>query len=225
MEKKNLSKQVSDDIYRMITETGELRPGGQLPGELALCEQFGVSRTTVREAIKDLVSRGILKVYRGKGTFVSDEISGYLSFGLDELDMNKSRLKDLFEARLLFEPQLAALACRRASAEELAEILKAGKAVEDFVLSNRDRTEADQEFHKKIAVASHNRFMLQLVPIIHSTISEAILLRENQQILADTTVRDHGMLMQFMEKRDAEGTREAMAIHLRNAMSILGISK
>lgn len=225
MEKRNLSRQVADDIYRMIAVTQELKPGQQLPGENILSDQLGVSRSTLREAIKLLASQGVLNVYRGKGTFVADSMESFVSFGLDELDLGRSRVRDLFEARLLFEPQLAALACERASEDELKEILAAGKRVEEHIRSNEDRTEADQEFHKKIAIASHNRFMLQLLPIIHSTVSETILLNEQQELLSESTLRDHAQLMYFLDHRDADGAKAAMSIHLRNAMNILGITR
>ncbi|MBQ6403424.1 MAG: FadR family transcriptional regulator [Oscillospiraceae bacterium] len=223
MEKKNLSRQVADDLYRMIAVTQELKPGQQLPGEMILSDQLGVSRSTLREAIKSLVSQGVLKVYRGKGTFVSESMENFVSFGLDELDMNRSRVKDLFEARLLFEPQMAALACERATDEEIENILQAGAEVERQILSNQDRTPADQEFHKKIAIASHNRFMLQLLPIVHSAVSETIQLNEQQELLSENTLRDHAQIMYFIQKRDADGAKAAMTIHLRSAMTVLGL--
>ena len=223
MEKKNLSRQVADDLYRMIAVTQELKPGQQLPGEMILSDQLGVSRSTLREAIKSLVSQGVLKVYRGKGTFVSESMENFVSFGLDELDMNRSRVKDLFEARLLFEPQMAALACERATDEEIENILQAGAEVERQILPNQDRTPADQEFHKKIAIASHNRFMLQLLPIVHSAVSETIQLNEQQELLSENTLRDHAQIMYFIQKRDADGAKAAMTIHLRSAMTVLGL--
>lgn len=223
MEKKNLSRQVADDIYRMIAVTRELRPGQQLPGEMILSDKLGVSRSTLREAIKTLCSQGVLEVYRGKGTYVAKSMEGFINFGLDDLNMSRSRVKDLFESRLLFEPQLAALACQRATEDELRDILAAGAEVEASIRSDRDRTAADQDFHKKIAIASHNRFMLQLLPIIHSAVSETISLNEQQALLSEITLRDHAQIMYFIERRDAEGASAAMILHLRNAMSVLGL--
>ena len=223
MDKKNLSRQVADDLFRMIAVTQEFKPGQQLPGEMILSDQLGVSRATLREAIKTLVSQGVLTVYRGKGTFVAESMGHYVSFGLGELDLNRSRVKDLFEARLLFEPQIAALACERATDEEIGDIMDAGAEVERHIHSNQDRTSADQDFHKKIAIASHNRFMLQLLPIIHSAVSETILLNEQQTLLSETTIRDHAQIMYFIRNHDPEGANAAMTIHLRSAMNILGL--
>ena len=127
MMRKDLPHQVADSLYKMIADTQEFRPGDKLPGENILSDRLGVSRSTLREAIKVLCSQGVLEVYRGKGTFVSESMESFISFGLDELDLNRSRVKDLFEARLLFEPQLAAMACQRATDEELGAIMEAGK--------------------------------------------------------------------------------------------------
>ena len=190
-----------------------------------MSDRLGVSRSTLREAIKVLCSQGVLEVYRGKGTFVSESMESFISFGLDELDLNRSRVKDLFEARLLFEPQLAAMACQRATDEELGAIMEAGKLVEEQIRLHADRTSADQEFHQRIAVASHNRFMLQLLPIIHSAVSETIMLNEHQELLSDITLRDHALLMDFLGKRDAFGAEAAMRIHLRSAMNALALAK
>ena len=123
MMRKDLPHQVADSLYKMIADTQEFRPGDKLPGENTLSDRLGVSRSTLREAIKVLCSQGVLEVYRGKGTFVSESMESFISFGLDELDLNRSRVKDLFEARLLFEPQLAAMACQRATDEELGAII------------------------------------------------------------------------------------------------------
>ena len=225
LERKNLYRQVSDDILNRITVTREFRPGEQLPGENTLSDSLGVSRSTLREAIRYLVSQGVLEVYRGKGTFVSRSMEQYTSFGLSELDMNRSRVRDLFETRLLFEPELAALACRRATNEELADILDAGRQVEESIHARIDRTDRDQEFHKKIAIASHNRFMLQLIPIINSAVSETILLNEKVDELMSDTLRDHAQLMRYLAARDADGARSAMKIHLHNAINLLELNR
>ena len=97
MMRKDLPHQVADSLYKMIADTQEFRPGDKLPGENTLSDRLGISRSTLREAIKVLCSQGVLEVYRGKGTFVSESMESFISFGLDELDLNRSRVKDLFE--------------------------------------------------------------------------------------------------------------------------------
>ena len=103
--------------------------------------------------------------------------------------------------------------------------MEAGKLVEEQIRLHADRTSADQEFHQRIAVASHNRFMLQLLPIIHSAVSETIMLNEHQELLSDITLRDHALLMDFLRKRDESGCEHAMAIHMHHSMDVMGLEE
>lgn len=217
-----LSKQVADKLYKLIAEGGEFPPGSQLPGENELSVRFGVSRSTLREAIRSLSAAGLLDVRRGKGTFV---VESPRSAGPDlaELGLRKARVTDLFEARLIFEPDTAALACRRASDEEINEIIALGKAVEQAILSGADRTERDQAFHRAIVKAAHNEFLEQLLPIINSSVSETIALRSESEKIAEDTLRDHAMLMEFFADRNATGVKNAMVIHITHAIKTLGL--
>ena len=175
----------------------------------------------MREAIHLLAAQGILVVHRGKGTFVAAEAQRSGRCDLGSLSAVRSRLRDLFEAHLLFEPDLAAMACRRASDEEIAHILSLGAAVEDAIRTGRDRTEYDQAFHQAIVSASHNDFLIRLAPIINRAVMEAIQLRSMETVLEEITLQDHALLMEFMKARDAAGAKQAMAIHLHRAINHL----
>ena len=113
------------------------------------------------------------------------------------------------------------MACRRASDEEIAHILSLGAAVEDAIRTGRDRTEYDQAFHQAIVSASHNDFLIRLVPIINRAVMEAIQLRSMETVLEEITLQDHALLMEFMKARDAAGAKQAMAIHLHRAINHL----
>ena len=113
MEKQSRSQQAAQTLYRQIVAEGRPGPGEKLPNEVELSRQLGVSRATLREAIRDLTVQGVLEVRRGRGTFVADGAGeGAPDFG--KLERVKGRLRDLFELRAIFEPQAARLACRRA---------------------------------------------------------------------------------------------------------------
>lgn len=139
-------------------------------------------------------------------------------FGFDRLNGVKGRLRDLFELRAIFEPQAAALACRRATQEERADILAKGEAVAACIRSGEDRTRADRAFHTAIVRSTHNEFMVRLLPIINQAVEEAISAGEHAEELAQVTLQDHAMLMDFFRKGDAQGAEYAMAIHMRHAM-------
>ena len=129
MEKKNLSQQTMERLYNTIVAEKRMQPGDKLPNELELSEQLGVSRATLREALRMLIARGVLEVRRGKGTFVSERVEEIENFGFSDVGQLRGQLRDLFELREIFEPGAARLACRRATEEELAEILQCGAAV------------------------------------------------------------------------------------------------
>ena len=124
-----LSEQTSDRMYEMIVEEARYAPGSKLPNENELSKALEVSRTTLREAISFLVAQGVLEIRRGKGTFVAEELP---AAGMDLSSLTglraRERARDLFEMRLIFEPATVALACQRASMEELQQIQKKGGA-------------------------------------------------------------------------------------------------
>ncbi len=224
MTRKTLSQQAADRIYTMIQEGSEFMPGDQLPGENILSEELGISRSTLREAIRILASQGILEVYRGKGTFISPDLKVLGDYGLNQMENIRVQLKDLYETRLIFEPEVSAIACRRATNDEINRILTLGEQVEHIVQVGEDRTKIDQEFHNAIVMASHNAFLQRLIPIINRAVGEAILFGSETETLAENTLRDHALLMEFLKKRDAGGAKQAMYIHLHHAIATLRLN-
>lgn len=220
---KPLSESVADDIHAMIAIDKRFAPGDKLPNENELSAEFQVSRTTLRESIRILVAKDILEIKRGKGTFVktSVELSG--NFGLEELSATKLNIKDLYEMRLIFEPETAYYAAKRATDKELERILYYGKLEEEKILKGEDRTEAEQAFHKSIAKATHNEFMNKLMPILYKAINNGVILSSKNEAVIKDTLNDHRMIMEFLEKRDAEGAKTAMKLHIIHAMRGFGI--
>lgn len=220
---KRLSESVADDILAMITIDNEFGIGDKLPNENALAEEFQVSRTTLREAIRILVAHNILEIKRGKGTFVANyqQLNG--NFGLEELSNIKLNVKDLYEMRLIFEPQAAYYAAKRATDKELTRILHYGKLVEEKILNNEDRTEVEQAFHKSIAKATHNEFMNKLMPILYKAIDRGVSLSDDKAVVVQDTLHDHRIIMGFLAQRDVEGAKTAMKLHILHAMRGLGI--
>lgn len=223
MKKPNLSQQTARRLYSLIAAEKEFAPGEKLPNELDLSQRLGVSRATLREAIQSLTSQGVLEVRRGRGTFVSQRVEEIDDFGFSALEQVRGQLRDLFELRSIFEPQAAALACRRATQDELTDILRQGREVEACIQSGTDRTQADRAFHAAIVRAAHNEFMVRLLPVIDQAVETAVASGARREELAQATLRDHALLMEFFEKRDAEGARHAMAIHMRHAMDEMGL--
>ena len=221
--KKNLSQQTAERLYTMIVVEHQLSPGEKLPNEVALAQTLGVSRTTLREALHTLISQHVLEVRRGRGTFVSPQVEHVNDYGFSNLDQVRGQLRDLFELRSIFEPSAARLACQRATSEEMAEILRRGEEVDRCIRADRDRTAADREFHAAIVRATHNEFMMRLLPMINQAVAAAVETGEHKDQLAEDTRRDHALLMDFFRKRDASGAQHAMAIHMHHSIDVMGL--
>lgn len=220
---RRLSDQVADEILNMITIEGRYLAGEQLPNENELAEQLQVSRTTLREAIRVLVAQGVIESIRGKGTFVRKDFRPDRLTNWNGLINEQINIKDLYEMRLIFEPEAAYYATIRATDQEMARILSYGKQIEEKIKSNEDRTEAEQNFHKAIANATHNKFMDKLMPVIFQAINQGVMLSEKKREVVKHTLRDHQLIMDFMEARNPEGARSAMKIHILHAMKEMGI--
>lgn len=222
MKNKMLSQSVADNILSMITIEKKFVAGDKLPNELDLSEELGVSRTTLREAIRILVAYDILEIQRGKGTFVTEK-AFQQSQDFQQLSSVKVNAKDLYEMRLIFEPEAAYLAVVRGTDAEIKRILDYGKRIEDKIRNGEDRTKEEHAFHKAIAQATHNEFMNKLMPILYQAISKGVVLStQSDKAIYDTT-HDHRMIMEFLEQRNAEGAKNAMKIHIMHAIKELNI--
>lgn len=215
--KKMLSEKIADEIVAMITIEKRFLPGDKLPNENELSLELGVSRTTLREAVRYLAAHNILEIQRGKGTFVSQnkELNQDLFGDLNNIILKS---KDLYEMRLIFEPQIAYLAAKRATDSELEKILTYGRLTEEKILSDEDRTEMDQAFHNAIAKAAHNDLFKRLLPILNNAISNGVKATQIKPIILQHTIRDHRTLMEFLKERDPEGAKLAMHLHITHVI-------
>src|SRR5699024_7960040 len=128
---KRLSDKIATEILSMITVDQRFVPGDQLPNELEFSEELKISRTTLREAIRILVTNGILEIKRGRGTFVKEQLNvDQLTSSLHDLSNLTMNIKDLYEIRLIFEPEASYYATLRATDQEIAQILQYGKFVQ-----------------------------------------------------------------------------------------------
>jgi DNA-binding FadR family transcriptional regulator len=172
------------------------------------------------------MSQGILEIQRGKGTFISQDVDIYdKDFNLKSLERVKMRLRDLFDLRMIFEPEITYRACVRASQTEIDEIIALGLFEEKLIREGKERTDADQKFHQAIVKASHNDYMTKLFPMINNAIDIAIQTYPHSDLLSEITVRDHALIMSFLKDRDAQGAKCAMMLHINHAVSQLGIKE
>ena len=209
-----LSDITAGKIRSMIENEHRFSVGDKLPNENDFASELGISRSTLREAIRILTLSGVLEIRRGKGTYVTANTTiegtdlGEISSGLD----------DLFEMRLMFEPDCAYYAAQRATDEEIDIICKYGEAVEAKIKSGEDRTYEEQKFHESIANATHNAFVSQFMPIIFNAIKKGVLVMQKDENVSKDNLNDDRLIMDFLKARNAEGARTTMRLHILHAM-------
>lgn len=215
---KRLSDRVADDILTMITVDKKFLPGEKLPNEIELSEELKISRATLREAVRILAAGGVVEIRRGLGTFVREDFKVDDKNGILSLANLKTDIRDLYEMRLIVEPEAAYYAALRASDEEIQHILSLGKQIESDIAEGKNRTEAERNFHKAIAKASHNEFMTKLLPVIYQAIDRGVKLSESREKAISDTVLDHNAIVEFLLMRNGEGARSAMKVHILHAI-------
>ena len=212
LDKKLLGEQIEDELMNYILQE-PIEIGQRLPNEFELAEKFGVGRSTIREAVKGLVSKGILEVKRGSGTYVMSTRS------MEDDPLGLSRLQDkyklaleLFEVRLMIEPDIAALAAEFATEEELRQLLQLCDETEQMYINGKDHIPKDIAFHTCIARCSKNRVVETLIPIINT----AVLTFANltHRTLMKETIETHRAVVDAILDRDPVGARCAMVMHL-----------
>lgn len=213
-----LPVRIADLLTEMIAKH-RFQPGDKLPNELELADELRVSRTTLREALRILSTRGLVEARRGIGTFVTESKSIHADYDVLKIRNTNVNTKELYEMRLMFEPQAAYYACLRASDEELATIFRYGEQDEQMIL-RRDPLwgEIEQKFHNSIASATHNQFITALLPVFNRAIHEGIILANESPEVSEMTLRDHRLVMDYLRDRNPEGAKTAMYLHIINTM-------
>lgn len=216
--KAKLSDKVISQILDMISVQKKYKVGDKLPNEKELSAELGVSRTTLREAVLYLVTQNVLEIRRGKGTYVSEKSDVDNDFEFDKLKYMHLKLRDLYELRLMLEPQMSYYAALRASDSEIQEILQIGNKIEEGRDTKDEDAVGNEIFHNAIAKATHNEFAIKIMETINSALVKAFGNSNMKQTLFEDTLSDHKMIMDYLKLRDAEGVKQAMYLHIKHSM-------
>lgn len=225
---KNLSENIADKIKRRIV-TGEYKVNEQLPSEQELADSLNVSRTTVREAVKRLVSLHVLEIKRGKGTFVTT-LPGLSDdpLGLDFVPEDRL-FHDLYEFRLSIEPEICAMAAQNASRSQIAEMRKITKRMEQLAskidIRPYDETVVDSytnseiSFHSLLWNMTHNVIFERLSGMLSRAVSvnyTTRLYRSSFDLRDNTKI--HIELFDAIIAHDAEKARKLGYVHMSRLM-------
>jgi DNA-binding FadR family transcriptional regulator len=212
MKKSLLAEQVQEQIYQYILKT-PVEVGTRLPNEFELGKIFGVGRSTIREAVKILVSKGILEIRRGSGTYVASlSPSNRDPLGLGLIQDKMALALDLVNVRLLLEPGIAEMAALNATDEDIEKLHRLCTAIEEKIAADENYIEEDIAFHVCVAKCSKNMVVEQLIPIIDTAVM--MFVNVTHKKLTEETIETHRAVVKAIEERDYIGARTAMMMHM-----------
>jgi GntR family transcriptional repressor for pyruvate dehydrogenase complex len=212
------STRIYEEIVRQVKQLiaeGRLKTGDRLPPERELAEKFVVSRTSVREALRALESLGFIEIRPGEGTFVR-EMSVDALVGPLALMMTSQReaIGELFEARRVLEPAIAALAASRAIPDEVQEMERILENQAREVAAGRTGLAEDAGFHTAIGAAAHNHAITRIVHAIMDLLTQSREESLNTPGRPTRSHQDHRRILQAIAKRNPTAARQAMIDHL-----------
>jgi DNA-binding FadR family transcriptional regulator len=214
-----LYQQVAQQISDLI-RSGQLPNGERLPAERDLAKRLGVSRPTVREAMVALEIAGFVEVRTGSGVYVR---AAAASEPPARFDSGPGPF-DLLAARLIIEPEIAAVAARKASQKDL-EAIEGGIQALETATDYQSSIEADRQFHSLVAQATGNSILVGIVQDFWADMSSPIFQALSSQTgLPETdsmTLTDHREILRQIAARQPDLARDAMRAHLEHVEAIL----
>ena len=207
------------NIKQMISK-GTVAPGSKFPPERELAKEFGVNRASLRQALKVLEIMGVITQRVGDGTYLSATAESLLNEPMEFLILlDDLSHHELFETRMIVEPELAARAAERATVEDLAGLRQALMAMERS-RTNQARLEADIAFHECIFRASGNRICHLLFRIIHRTVLTSMA-QLAPRVSIQKPLSFHKKIYTAIRDRNAEEARRTMFEHITDAKNLL----
>lgn len=227
---KKIADEIVERLEQMILE-GLFPVGSKLPAERKLAEQFGVSRPSLREALKKLSARGLVISKQGGGTFVAETVGKLFKDPILNLyEESAAAQKDLLEFRDTLETACAYYAAKRATALDLNRLRDAFEVVERCYLDKKStkqqEAEADANFHLVIAEASHNVVLLQVMRMLFDLVKHNIVtsiggLHTYSKKTRDKLMQQHKALYEAIRQGEAEQAKLAVSLHLDYVRTVL----
>ena len=205
-----------------LVRSGDLGRGARLPSEPRLAEMLGVSRASLREALKGLVFLGLLKARPGDGTYLQPTLNSMASRHLQwMLLLDEVKYLELYELREIFEPAVAQLAARRASPEDLERMRVALDGMRASAGDPESFIEYEMDFHDAITRSSKNRAIESMMRMMYGALSEG---KHRVLPLVDDLEHHcerHENIFRLIASNDAAGARRAITADVRYAETLL----
>ena len=221
-----MSEQKPQKLYEEIAErmlsqiqNGVLRPGDRLKPERALAEEYGVSRTAIREALRSLEMMGCVESRVGEGTFIK---APSLSNIVDPFSMlfaqNRQLGSELIEVRLILETEISALAARRRTDEQLFALQAAIAEMERDIEAGGKGIDADERFHGVLAEAAGNEALSTMLEMCAGMLSRTRPITQSIKGVPRMALKDHAAIFEAVRSQDERAARRLMRSHLNRAL-------
>jgi GntR family transcriptional repressor for pyruvate dehydrogenase complex len=209
-----VSDEIVNQMKNLISE-GTLKPGDQLPPERELIKEFGVSRPTLREALKSLVAMGFLEAKQAKRTFVKSMISERMQDPLSLLiKTDTQKIFDLIEVRKAMEAWSAFHAARRATEEDIKQLESIIKEMKEAFEKGRNWEKEDADFHLAIAQATHNTIQTHIMSTIYDLLKESVARVFTDRAKVKKLLQQHYRIFTAIKNHSAEKARDRTLEHL-----------
>ncbi len=208
------AEEVADRI-RVLMLDGTFSAGEPLPSERNLAERFGVSRGSIRDALRTLETIGLVETRHGQGTFPLELSVDRLVAPLASVMAYRSDLQDeLLDVRRMFEPAVARVAAQRATEEDLAELQRILEAQRQKVNASQSAIVEDTAFHATLARATRNRVVMSIM----ATLNDLLVESRTQSLLHKgrpaRSIDGHEAVVAALRHRDPDGASQAMYNHI-----------
>lgn len=218
----NLTRALTEELVERVVQ-GRYVPGKPIPRELDLCEEFGVSRTVVREAVKLLQEKGLVQVRQGAGTIVTpttrwNMLDGQILTATIAEDDSLAVLDDVVVTRRLLESDMANVAARHATDEVVARLRQLVDEMDELVGDPVMYADHDRAFHDVVMQVSGNRIARAVVRSLEGqVINTARYLGRTERALCVESNRGHRRIYEHIAAHDPAGAAEAMFTHITDA--------
>jgi GntR family transcriptional repressor for pyruvate dehydrogenase complex len=223
IKKERLSDRVVQIIQQLIHEE-KFNPGDKFYSENALVERLGVSRSSIREAIRSLETEGWITVRHGKGSFIVSTSDRRGEGFLNWLKSNKDMMLEHFEVRLMLDPKAAAYAAKNATSEEISDLWKICQEFkEKLLVADVDSLiRVDERFHFSVARCTKNKTLYILMKTMAKSLPVGWISSLNVPGRAERTIQEHCAVVEAIAAKDQKAAEKAMITHLKNAMAEIG---
>jgi GntR family transcriptional repressor for pyruvate dehydrogenase complex len=204
--------------------TGKFRNGELLPTQETLAQQFGVSRTVMREALNKLSSLGLIESQQGRGTFVrSPNVRTVIEPMLSSLMLDETSTCELMETRYYLERIIVRLAAKHVNAQQTRELEEiVARMEQDFHAGNIEAfTQGDLAFHMKLAEVSKNRILKLIIEVIREMLFKFLENFNRVPGAAERAAKYHRKICEAVAQNDLDKAEYEMQQHIRDVMNTL----